>query len=132
MFTHGWVSGGTRVFTAAAAVRTYECSNQPPLLIHKHTGCLYNADADPPSFSCAIYKPNSMQGKERGQFMPCPSRPTHGPWGLLGPDFRELLLESRHGRASEERARRSDRWGGEGRGTGHGADLMTMMMMEGM
>ena len=88
--------------------------NVPTPLIHKHTGCLYNAHADPPSFSWAIYKPSSMLGEERGQFMPCPSRPTHGPWGRPGPDFRELLLESRHGRAGEE-GRRSDRWGRGGR-----------------
>lgn len=37
--------------------------------------------------------------------MQCPSRPTLGPWGLLGPNFRELLLERRHGRG-----RQRDRW----------------------
>lgn len=62
-----------------------------------------------PQFSCAIYKPSSMLGKkERGQFMPCPSRTNTWPLGgCRAPDFRELLLESRHGRA-----RQSDRWGG--------------------
>lgn len=99
------------VYSSSCSSKDLWMYQPPPLLIHKHTGCLYNADADPPSFSSAIYKPSSMQGEERGQFMPCPSRPTHGPWGLPGPDFRELFLESLHGRASEERGRRSDRWG---------------------
>lgn len=66
-------------------------------------------------FPSAIYKAHSSHGEERSQFMLSPSRPTSPPppprGGAAGPDFRELLLESRHGRACEDRGRRTDRWG---------------------
>jgi len=85
MFTHG------RANKAAAAARLMNVAANP-CLIHKHTGCLYNTYADPPFFSVSIYKPRSMQGKERGQFTQCPSRPTHGPSGAAGARLRGAII----------------------------------------
>lgn len=125
------------MFTAAAAAeRTYECADRPPTLpppfINTHDA--YIIPMYPPLpprpplplpslFSSAIYKPNSIQGKEKknrawpihavpfktntwpvGRCQPphphsththtCPSPPSPTP------DFRELLIESRHGRTA--------------------------------
>lgn len=99
----------------------YRPSPHPPTPIHKHTGCLYNAYVAPPTAPTpplpallCYFKPNSMQGKEKKQSVanscralqdqhmargglptpphthPCSPSPT--------PDFRELLIGSRHGR----------------------------------